>query len=120
MGACDAWMAKYHELKQKQEMNLRSTTPLTPTPSTTMPTSNTPISTRTKMPKYFHDLPIRLRHKSDKEIYKRYCRYLLGACDVWMAKYHEFKRKQEMMEKTTTTTSPPILTYEKIYIRIDG
>ena len=53
-------------------------------------------------------LPKSLRNKSDQEIYEKYCRYLLGACDAWMAKYRTLKKKQEIEMSLTTkrNTSP--------------
>ena len=42
----------------------------------------------------FPTLPRELHNKSEKVIMDRYCRFLLGACDVWMKKYREFQLRK--------------------------
>ena len=69
------------------------------------------VHIKTKYHRQRTPIPKDLFYKSDKTMYRKYCRFLqelnliLGACQKWRAKYHVFKQKQEM-KKTTTTIHP--------------
>ena len=67
--------------------------------------------TETKYQRQRTPIPKSVFNESNKEIYKQYCGILqelnliLGACQKWRAKHHEFKQKQET-KKPTTTKNP--------------